>query len=259
MTHIGNLLGGHRNPNQEKRDCPTHGAYTSFNWRSDRWTLCQGCVNDEMAERHRQESVRNTEDVRLQHRERLEQAKIPARFRDAKFQSFQAGTGPQVTAFKECKHYAEHWSDVRSTGRSLLLFGGVGTGKTHLAIAIASHVLNLGKSVLYVTFQEMMRAYKSAFDPKSGTTEDAEILKYATPELLILDEIGVQYGSDAEKDYAFAILNKRYNDMLPTIYISNLELERLREYLGPRLVDRIRESGGKALKFDWPSYRKAKP
>ena len=78
--------------------------------------------------------------------------------------------------------------------------------------------------------------------------------KYCYPGLLIIDEIGVQYGTDSERNILFEVINDRYEDMLPTIMISNLPLNELAPLLGERVVDRMLE-GGAVLSFNWPSYR----
>ncbi|MNL75123.1 DNA replication protein DnaC [compost metagenome] len=75
--------------------------------------------------------------------------------------------------------------------------------------------------------------------------------------MLVLDEIGVQHGTDTERMLMFSILNERYNQMKPTILISNLAREPLEKYLGERAFDRMREGGGRMVVFDWESYRGA--
>lgn len=64
----------------------------------------------------------------------------------------------------------------------------------------------------------------------------------------------MQFGSDAEKLILFEIINGRYEAVKPTILLSNLNIDGLKGYMGERVVDRLRE-GGKADRFDWPSYR----
>lgn len=86
------------------------------------------------------------------------------------------------------------------------------------------------------------------------------------PDLLILDEVGVQFGSDTERLLLFDILNERYERRRPTILMSNLALDDAEEggrvvpgiksYLGERVFDRLREDGGQSVVFDWPSHRK---
>jgi DNA replication protein DnaC len=71
----------------------------------------------------------------------------------------------------------------------------------------------------------------------------------------VLDEVGVQYGTDAEKQIAFEIINTRYENLRPTIIISNLNAAELTTFIGERVMDRLKENGGRLLVFDWPSHR----
>lgn len=64
---------------------------------------------------------------------------------------------------------------------------------------------------------------------------------YIAPNLLVIDEIGVQFGSEAEKIILFEIINERYEAMKPTILISNLSQQELGAYVSERIVDRMRE------------------
>ncbi len=75
------------------------------------------------------------------------------------------------------------------------------------------------------------------------------------PDLLILDEVGVQFGSDTEKLILFDVLNERYERRRPTILMTNLTLEEVADFLGDRIIDRLREDGGEFIPFDWESHR----
>ena len=70
-----------------------------------------------------------------------------------------------------------------------------------------------------------------------------------------VDEIGVQFGSDTEKMFIFEVLDGRYNKMKPTILISNLPISGIKECIGDRCIDRLREDGGKVIVFDFESQR----
>jgi DNA replication protein DnaC len=72
---------------------------------------------------------------------------------------------------------------------------------------------------------------------------------------LIIDEVGMQFGSDTEKMIIFDIIDGRYNNMLPTILISNLELSEVKELIGDRSIDRLREDGGVVVAMKWASNR----
>jgi DNA replication protein DnaC len=73
--------------------------------------------------------------------------------------------------------------------------------------------------------------------------------------LLILDEVGVQFGSETEKQILFSLLNGRYKAMLPTLLISNLTRDELAVCIGTRNLDRLQEGAGTFISFDWDSYR----
>ena len=53
----------------------------------------------------------------------------------------------------------------------------------------------------------------------------------------------------------FDIIDGRYQEMKPTILISNLAIAGIKDLIGERVIDRLREDGGKLVSFDWPSYR----
>jgi DNA replication protein DnaC len=74
-------------------------------------------------------------------------------------------------------------------------------------------------------------------------------------DLLLLDEVGVQFGSEAEMIQLTEVLDARYSAMKPTLVISNCDRAGLEKFLGVRAVDRLRDNGGMLLVFDWPSWR----
>ena len=74
-------------------------------------------------------------------------------------------------------------------------------------------------------------------------------------DLLILDEVGMQFGSDAERLLLFDVLNGRYEELKPTVLIGNLAVDALPDYLDIRLLDRLRENGGVVVPFTWSSER----
>lgn len=97
---------------------------------------------------------------------------------------------------------------------------------------------------------------KSSWNKNAEESEEQVMRTYIAPNLLVIDEIGVQFGSEAEKIILFEIINERYEAMKPTILISNLSQQELGAYVGERIVDRMREGGGAMIAFDWESYRR---
>lgn len=57
----------------------------------------------------------------------------------------------------------------------------------------------------------------------------------------------------------FDVLNERYERRKPTLMLSNLTAQEVAAYLGERVMDRLREDGGRVIVFDWESHRGAKP
>ncbi|EDH5493481.1 AAA family ATPase, partial [Salmonella enterica subsp. enterica serovar Java] len=78
---------------------------------------------------------------------------------------------------------------------------------------------------------------------------------FASLDLLIIDEVGVQFGSASELAILQEIVNVRYENVLPTILISNLTFEQLKDTIGERIVDRVTNGGRNRLAFNWESFR----
>nr|WP_279537101.1 ATP-binding protein [Pseudomonas aeruginosa] len=137
------------------------------------------------------------------------------------------------------------------------MLGMPGTGKTHLATAIAGHVVCNSSSVTaaYRTVSAILQFVKGSFDRDSEYTESQAFEALCAPSLLIIDEVGATKATDFELATLFSVIDGRYQNLMPTIVISNLKAEELPGALGERCVDRLRENGGIAVRFDWPSKR----
>ena len=243
--------------------CGTHGKYvstvTTYDMGLDAPTVissrCPGCAED----RRLKEEARKAEDAARERMHKVvhlfSRAGIPPRFSDRSFANYIATNQGQKIALSVCKAYADKWTDKRPEGASLVLTGAPGTGKTHLACAIASEIMQTHlAATLFMTVSAMLRSIKSTYRKDSERTEQEAISALNQPDLLILDEVGVQVGSEHEKLLMFEVLNERYQQMRPTILISNLAVDELEEFLGHRVMDRYRECGS-VLAFDWQSHR----
>ena len=104
-----------------------------------------------------------------------------------------------------------------------------------------------------------IRSIKETYDKSSNKTEAQAYRDLVEPDLLILDEAGIGFGSDFEKNALLEIINGRYETSRPTIMTSNLAAAALEEAIGERSFDRLREGGGKMIVFDWESYRARRP
>lgn len=243
----------------EERICPEHGAYTATNFLGEHWTACPKCL-EIIQEKQEEESLQKQKEAALEREQlkwkaKINGAAIPERFKDRTLDNYKAKTTGQKKALAFSKEYAENFDQVMKAGRSAIFVGKPGTGKTHLAIGIALEIIKQQRSPVFVTVQRLIRRVKDSWHTKNET-ESEVVDVFASPDLLILDEVGVQFGSEFEKQMLFDVLNERYEKLKPSILLSNIPREQLSDYLGERVTDRLRENGGKMIGFDWDSYRK---
>ena len=158
-------------------------------------------VDDEEYERREREEQQERERDMIA--SRLEQ--IPKRYVSATFDNY-VGDSRLIDYLKK--------------GRSIILHGSNGTGKTHLAFATIRHQIEQLKDAKYVLAFDFFSLIKSSF----GSGDPDRIVRaYATCDYLAIDEVDKSYGSQAEFLYLYKLINDRYNDMLPTMLISNAD------------------------------------
>lgn len=181
---------------------------------------------------------------------------VPRRFRERSFDNYRADGKDQERALLLASRFATGFPAAVELGASLIFCGKPGTGKTHLACAIANHVMReFGNSALFLTVFDAIQRIKETYGG-NGASEKQVMDALCQVDLLILDEVGVQLGTNFEEVVITQIINQRYSDMRPTIILSNLDREGLAQFLGQRVVDRVDEGGGGVVAFTWDSYRK---
>lgn len=236
--------------------CAKHGEFVCRNIVGRIWSKCPDCAADRReAETKRAEEKSKAAEVERWQR-RMGTAGIPDRFRSRTLSSYIATSEQQRKALNFAKQYADRFGEVMGEGCSALFIGKPGTGKTHLAIGIALEVMQrCNASALFTTTMRAIRRVKDTWKRGSEESETQAIAALVFPDLLILDEVGVQFGSDAEKLILFDVLNERYEKRKPTLLLSNLTVVEIQSHLGERILDRFREDGGGVVVFDWASYR----
>jgi DNA replication protein DnaC len=119
----------------------------------------------------------------------------------------------------------------------LVLLGGYGSGKTHLAAAIANYRLGLGHAVLFVVVPDLLDYLRATFGPSSDAALDERLDAIRESSLLVLDDLGAHNSTPWAQEKLFQILNHRYNSRAPTVVTSNQRLEELDPRVTSRLAD----------------------
>jgi len=184
-------------------------------------------------------------------------AGIPERFQRHSFADYAVGRAAQRRALGLARQYADNFATVRARGNCLLLIGAPGTGKTHLACAVLRQVLAAGYSGLFITVSEALRLIRATYPPGARQSEVEVFETLTSPDLLVLDEVGVAIGNDGKRRaMLFDVLNARYGAMRPTVLVGNLTAAGLETVLGERIVERLTDIGSITIAFTWPSYRR---
>lgn len=137
------------------------------------------------------------------------------------------------------ERYVKNFNDFRKQGKGLILYGNVGTGKSHIAACIANALIDEGYKVLMTNFATMVNILQSSFD---GRQEYINSLNRYT--LLILDDLGAERKSEYMQEQVFNIIDARYRSGLPMIITTNLTSEELKkpsDIGNGRIYDRILE------------------
>jgi len=133
-------------------------------------------------------------------------------------------------AFNHARQYAS------SLNGWLLLQGGYGSGKTHLAAAIANFAVSMGVPTLFLTVPDLLDTLRFAYD-STDTTFEERFEQIRNAELLVLDDFGTQNATGWAQEKLFQIINYRYINKLPLVVTTNLALDEIEARVRSRLQD----------------------
>ena len=223
--------------------CPVHGIVKNkYIEKSDgtiQWDTCPLCLQ----EKEKEEERKQQEKAMKAERERWVTYRIKPKFFDLWFDNFNAYNDSLKKALSLVQDIA-----FSKSNRSLLLLGSNGLGKTMLS----SIALKFRGGAIYKMYEIVMRI-KASYKNSSEESEQDILTELSKLPLLVIDEVGRQFGSDSEKNWMSYVLDERYEDGLPTILISNLKLSRdctkeeqaqglyIEHYLGKDSVSRLVE------------------
>ena len=241
-----------------KQICKEHGEYEAQEHiikikgkPKDSFTITTKCPKCAAIQEQEEQEEENKN--LMQH---LESMGVSRRFIDCTLDNYKTVNEVQKVILNQCNEYLINFDKIQKSGSTLFFCGSVGTGKTHLAVSILKS-LYIDQHIRgkYITVMQMLREIRNTYNRNSDKTEQQIIDKYINFPILVLDEVGVQLGTDNEKMLIFEIMDGRYQAVRPSIIISNLSIKNMETYLGERVIDRLRSDDGGLIVMDWKSYR----
>lgn len=172
-------------------------------------------------------------------------------------------TAENKKSFEVATDYIKNFREYFTQGKGLYLEGPCGTGKTHLAIAIALAIINTGVPVICKTSIDILGDIKRCYERNSEVTEEEVLEAYKTVDLLIIDDLGKEQVTEWSVPVLYSILNERYEALLPTIITTNYNTTALAEKLSAKgdtetataIISRFVESS-KRVTMSWADYRR---
>ena len=204
---------------------------------------------------------------------------IRGRFANRTFDRFEVNEINRK-AYEKCKRYADSFpimlpdKDERGNAippqkerNGLFITGSYGTGKTHLACAIANQLMQGGTPTICMTMIDLLAKIKNSFESNENATE-AEIMRlYEEIPLLVIDDIGSEQPTEWGITRIYAIINARYEAYMPTIVTTNYTADDLIRRMTPsfggklgdvrnaeKTLDRLREMCV-GIEMYWESWR----
>ncbi len=259
-------IGIHAVPKTRIDTCNKHGEYVAQCFINSIWSKCSTC-NAEIKAHQESEAQKRAREEKLQAwQKKIGNAGIPIRFQNQNLKNFIAKTPSQKRVLEFALAYVKEFEEILKMGRSAVFIGRPGTGKTRLSTSIGLHIMRqYNRTVFFTSVIRAIRRIKETWRRNSEETESQATEALVFPDLLILDEVGQQFGSETEKLILFDVLNERYEKRKPTLLLANIPLQDykdegqikpgLKSFLGERIMDRLREDGGEFVVFDWESRR----
>ncbi|MFF2503526.1 ATP-binding protein [Streptomyces sp. NPDC058067] len=182
----------------------------------------------------------------------LAEARIPLRYQGA------VADHPAVAAWvrevAEAGRPGPQGAPGLGQGRSLLIVGTTGTGKTHQAYGAIRSLLIAGVRLRWkaITAADLYAELR----PRPGHDGERELMDLARCPLLIVDDLGAAKNSEWTEEITMRLINRRYNAMLPTLITTNLGMADLRSHIGDRVASRLTEMTDRVI-LDGPDRRRA--
>lgn len=181
------------------------------------------------------------------------QSICPAKLADADWDNvwYLDNDGTEIDGLRAVIQQVREWTDralVERDPGNLLLMGELGVGKSWVALCAGKQLHFAGKTVLFAPVVELLEFLR----PRE---HQIDISAYTSPDVLILDDLGAEKPTEWAKDRLYLLTNRRWLECRPTIVTTNLDGEGLKDQIGARIYDRLRD-GATGVAIGGESRRK---
>lgn len=212
-------------------------------------TVCKSCCIESVQVGNKKHQDQVDHSIREKH---FASAMLPTRHADCGFKNYNITNDGQRISKAECLNFAR--TIISGGSKNLVMTGRTGTGKTHLACAVARNVMNNKKYARYITSEDMATDVSNAWK-KADDSEASAIYRYTDYDLLIIDEYGLHDQHESRLQLVHKVLYSRYDAKRPTMIISNFTLAELRNSLWDRLWSRLQHDGLIQVECNWADAR----
>ncbi|HEX5939464.1 MAG TPA: ATP-binding protein, partial [Dehalococcoidia bacterium] len=156
--------------------------------------------------------------------------------------------------YRQAMEFAKQPEDWR------VFVGEHGTGKTHLAAAIANRRREEGDSVLFLVVADLLDHLRQSFNPQDAVPSNHELFeRVRTAPLLVLDDLGAQSQSPWADEKLYQLINYRYNARLPTVITTSMRTQEMDKRILSRITDPALSTILPTGRFDFGGGRAADP
>ena len=167
-------------------------------------------------------------------------AVVPRRYRGVSFERPPVSEMPQPQV-DVARRFVRRLDERLDQGRGLWLFGGVGTGKTTLAMLVSQAALSAGRSVAIYSLPRLLAEIRETFESDHEGSYTSLMDRLTEVDLLHLDDVGAEKTSPWVLEQLYSIVNARYEAERSMLITTNLERSALSEQIGERTVSRLEE------------------
>ncbi|MBS6024994.1 MAG: ATP-binding protein [Paeniclostridium sordellii] len=170
----------------------------------------------------------------------LKQSGISEAFRKKTFDSFNYSYDIQtIDAYSKASEYYSNFNNIgKNRKNSIMFLGQVGSGKTHLSLAIANKLMDDGVGVVYMSYRDIIMRFKQNI---MNEEEYVKLMnRYKKAKVLLIDDLFKGSVTKSDVNIVFEIINFRYFNNLPMIVSCEKCVEELLdidEAIGSRLIE----------------------